>query len=200
MPLNNFRRNYMRNTVIKQEQLKMIYKTVVIILGKEGGQKLGWQRKKGWKINESRVAEAILSSYWQYCDQYSSFSYSFLPPLNLLIIKSFLPWILSSIEYLSHYNFPPKNSFCGYYSRKYGNLIYTRIQKKFTSNAGLFYDACGSRVLDALKPDLKTKLPSVVLSYNRNFVVPLYNCATVVKLKMPITLATGMLETHTLHF
>ena len=32
----------------------------------------------------------------------------------------------------------------------------------------------------ALKPDLKTKLPSVVLSYDRDFVVPLYNCTTVV--------------------
>ena len=37
MPLNNFHRNYMRNTVMKQEQFKMILKTVVIILGKERG-------------------------------------------------------------------------------------------------------------------------------------------------------------------
>ena len=30
--------------------------------------------------------------------------------------------------------------------------------------------------------------------------VPLYNCTTVVKLKMPISLATDVVETYTLHF
>ena len=56
----------------------------------------------------------------------------------------------------------------------------------------------------ALKPDLKPNLTSVVPSYDRrslaDFVVPLYNCTTVVKLKMPITLATDMLQTYILHF
>ena len=36
-------------------------------------------------------------------------------------------------------------------------------------------------------------------SYDRDL-VPLYNCTTVVKLKMRITLATDVLETYTLHF
>ena len=48
------------------------------------------------------------------------------------------------------------------------------------------------------------KLPSVVPSYDlvevQDFVVPLYNCTRVVKLKMAITLATDMLETYTLQF
>ena len=75
-------------------------------------------------------------------------------------------------------------------------------KKEFNSNNGVFYDARGSRVLDAWKgvTALKAKLPSVVPSYDRNFVVPLYNCTTVVKLKMPITLATDVVETYTLHF
>ena len=55
-------------------------------------------------------------------------------------------------------------------------------------------------VATALKPDLKPKLLSVVLSYDQDFVVPLYNCTTVVKLKLAITLATDMLQTYNLHF
>ena len=51
-----------------------------------------------------------------------------------------------------------------------------------------------------MKSDLKPKLLFVVPSYDRDFVVPLYNCTTVVELKMAITLATDMLETYTLHF
>ena len=38
---------------------------------------------------------------------------------------------------------------------------------------------------------------TLVPSYDR---VPLYNCTTVVKLKMLITLATDMLQTYNLHF
>ena len=39
----------------------------------------------------------------------------------------------------------------------------------------LHYD----RGATALKPDLNPKLPAVVRSYDRDFVVPLYNCTTV---------------------
>ena len=52
----------------------------------------------------------------------------------------------------------------------------------------------------ALKLHLKPKLLSVVPSYNRDFLVPLYNCTTVVKLKLAITLATDQLKTYNLHF
>ena len=52
----------------------------------------------------------------------------------------------------------------------------------------------------ALKLHLKPKLLSVVPSYNWDFLVPLYNCTTVVKLKLAITLATDQLKTYNLHF
>ena len=70
---------------------------------------------------------------------------------------------------------------------------YNKVAQKFADR---------TKERTALKPDLKPKLPSCrhMIVEDRDFVIPLYNCTTVVKLKMPITLATDVLETYTLHF
>ena len=55
-------------------------------------------------------------------------------------------------------------------------------------------------LLSLIETQSKAPLRRHTIVEVRDFVVPLYKCTTVVKLKITITLATDMLQTYTLHF